>query len=136
VTLDVSLSSRAGAGAAVAISASGPALKGASIDLMPALAAACNTTPLALATTWQGNGKSLFVACQATNPHITAVGLVSALIAHVAPTLDAEVNSGAISSAQEISCLAGLRDQLTHLLDGSMSLIHAGASTRAEFQQP
>jgi hypothetical protein len=91
-------------------------LKGPDVDLMPALAAACNTSPQAFATALQAAARSILAICQQTNASISADQLVTALLAPVRSALDGLVRSGTITPSQESSDLASVRTQLAHLV--------------------
>jgi hypothetical protein len=58
-------------------------------------------------------GKSLLAACQRTAAHVTAAGLVAALVVPNKVALDAAVAAGQITPAQEAASLAALRAHLT-----------------------
>lgn len=128
VSMSFSGGSPSGAGAHLAISVSVPGLS--NVDLMPALATACRTTPQAFTTalTAQTGGASLLAVCRQTNAGILAGQLVSALQAPVQSALDGLVRSGSITAREESADLANLNTQLTHLVTSGIGLHLSGPS--------
>jgi hypothetical protein len=87
-------------------------------QIVSTAAAACHTTPQAVAAALQAGDRSMLAVCQATNPGMTADRLVDALLVPVTSQLDAQVASGALTSAQEADELAGIRAKLTAMVTG------------------
>jgi hypothetical protein len=90
-------------------------------------AAACGTTPDAMATALRAGDKSMLAICQVTAPTMTADALVNALMAPLKADLDAQVASGALTREAETSELANLRTKLTAMVTGQ-----PGAGTGAK----
>jgi hypothetical protein len=118
------------------ISVSVAGLAGSGVDLMPALATACATTPQAFAAAMVGHtgSRSLLTVCQQTNPSISADRLVAALLAPVQSALDGLIRSGAINSAQESDDLANVRAQLAHLVTAGIGI--GGSGPAPNLPQP
>jgi hypothetical protein len=60
----------------------------------------------------------MLAICQETAPGITAQQLVAALVASFKSSLDAQVASGTLTSAQEADQLAGLQTKLLPTVTG------------------
>ncbi|MBV9279524.1 MAG: hypothetical protein JOZ41_05545 [Chloroflexi bacterium] len=122
------------AGAHLTIRAAVSGLKGPGVDLTPALAAACSTSPQAFAAAIQTAARSILATCHQTNASISAGQLVTALLAPVQAALDGLVRSGSITPSQEASDLAGVRTQLAHLITSGVVMHPSGTAPAG--QQP
>jgi hypothetical protein len=80
--------------------------------IITAAAAACHTTISAFNAAMQADDKSMLAICQETAPSMTAQQLVTALLAPVEASLDAQVASGALTPTQEADQLAGVQRKL------------------------
>jgi outer membrane lipoprotein-sorting protein len=95
-----------------------PTKSGGADPLITAAAAACHSTAQAFAAAVQAGDKSMLAICQETAPGMTAQQLVAALVASFKSSLDAQVASGTLTSAQEADQLAGLQTKLLPTVTG------------------
>jgi hypothetical protein len=126
LSISMSQGGPAGSGPQLTISASVPGLSGSGVDLTPALAAACNTTPQAFAHALLGSSQSIKATCQLTNPSISVDRLVAALLVPVQSALDVQVRFGAITQEQETNELAATRVRLAHLVTSDIGMKTSG----------
>jgi hypothetical protein len=98
----------------------------ASDTIVNSAAAACDTTPQAFAAALQAGDKSMLAICQETAPNVTAQQLVTALVAPVKASLDAQVASGTLTRTQEADELAGVQRKLLMMVTTQFGSAPAG----------